>query len=93
MEFIIVAGCLIVSFLVSGWTTSIMWSWFIVPLFSLPAITIPQAIGLSIILKSLSGFKISEESAGIDEILKATGKQVFMYIFILGIAWCVTRFM
>lgn len=37
-----------------GFTLSILWGWFIVPLFGLPALSIPFAIGLSLVVGFLS---------------------------------------
>lgn len=40
--------------LVYGITVSILWGWFVVPLFHLPMLTIPQALGLSLAVKYLT---------------------------------------
>ena len=32
--------------IVGGWALSVMWGWFIVPLFNLPTLGIAQAVGL-----------------------------------------------
>ena len=34
----------------SGWALSLLWSWFIVTAFALPALSIPQALGLSLVV-------------------------------------------
>jgi hypothetical protein len=41
---------LVVSSIWSGYVLSILWSWFMVTTFGLPELSIPQAIGLSLIL-------------------------------------------
>jgi hypothetical protein len=33
-------------YILHGWALSIVWGWFMVPLFSLPALSVPFAIGL-----------------------------------------------
>lgn len=38
----------------SGWALSILWSWFMVAVFALPALTIPQAIGVSLVVSYLT---------------------------------------
>lgn len=93
MEFIILVGSLVASLTVSGWATALLWSWFVVPTFSLSPITIVQAIGLSIIFKALHGFDMSGKSEGIGEIIMLTFKQVFMYVFVIIIAWIVRLWM
>lgn len=36
--------------LISGWALSVMWLWFVVPLFGLPHLSVAQAIGLGLIV-------------------------------------------
>jgi hypothetical protein len=36
-----------------GWAISILWGWFVAPVFGLPAITISQAAGLSLVLSAM----------------------------------------
>lgn len=38
----------------SGWALSLLWAWFVVGIFAAPALTIPQAIGLSLIASYLT---------------------------------------
>ncbi len=42
------------SFIANGWALSVMWGWFVVPLFGLPALSIPAAIGLSMVVGMLT---------------------------------------
>ena len=37
-----------------GWVLSILWGWFMVPLFGLPALSIPAAIGVSLVAALLT---------------------------------------
>ena len=41
---------LIVSPIANGWALSILWKWFIVPLFGLGSLSIAQAIGLGLVV-------------------------------------------
>ena len=45
---------MVLSAIFSGYALSVLWSWFIVPTFGLPAISIPVAIGISIIVGYMS---------------------------------------
>lgn len=36
-----------VSSVLNGWAFSILWGWFIVPTFAIPALSVPLAIGIS----------------------------------------------
>lgn len=47
-----------------GFVFSVLWGWFAAPLFGLPAITIPQAIGLSLVLSASRIAVKSQESDG-----------------------------
>ena len=38
----------------SGWALSILWGWFVVPVFGLPALTIAQAVGVSYVVSFLT---------------------------------------
>lgn len=42
--------------MVGGWVLSIVWTWFVIPLFPMaPILTIPQAIGFSLVTGMLAG--------------------------------------
>lgn len=45
----IVIVSVIVSVLMNGWVLSILWGWFISPLFGLPPLSVASAIGLALI--------------------------------------------
>ncbi len=45
----------VVGTIANGWALSTLWGWFIVPLFGLPALTIPYALGIS----TIAGFLLS----------------------------------
>lgn len=49
-----VAALLILLPILSGWVLSVLWGWFIVPAFHLPALSIPAAIGVSLIAGKLT---------------------------------------
>ena len=94
MEFLLLIGSMIVSLVASGWATSILWLWFVVPTFSLSPITTLQAVGLAIVFRAFHGFDMSDKSrVTTGEVVMLTFKQVFMYIFVVVIAWFVTLFM
>lgn len=47
----------ILAIVIYGFTLSVLWGWFIVPVFEAPEITIIQSVGLSLTVKSFSGFR------------------------------------
>ncbi len=38
----------------NGWALHILWGWFIVPVFALPMLEVPQAIGISVVVSFLT---------------------------------------
>lgn len=47
----------------SGFTLSVLWGWFVVPLFSLPALSVAQAYGVALVLRAANGLKYSDKGA------------------------------
>lgn len=45
---------LVASVTFSGYTLSVLWGWFIVPMFGLPALAIPAALGVMLIATYLT---------------------------------------
>ena len=50
---LLAAGIIIGSSVLGGWVLSLLWAWFLVPM-GLPAITIAQAIGVSLVISMLT---------------------------------------
>ena len=64
----------------SGWVLSIVWAWFVMPLFPLvPILTIPQAIGFSLVTGMLAG-----SSSQTDNKERTTGEAI---VHLLAIAF------
>ena len=40
--------------LLNGWVLSVLWGWFAVPVFGLPALSIPAALGVQVIVSFLT---------------------------------------
>lgn len=45
---------LAISSILNGWVLSILWGWFISPVFGIPVITVGQAIGLAMVVSYLT---------------------------------------
>jgi hypothetical protein len=41
---------LVLNVILTGWVLSILWAWFIVPVFSAPALSIPYALGVALVV-------------------------------------------
>jgi uncharacterized protein YqgC (DUF456 family) len=50
LGFLLIMGLLFVTAVLKGWVLSILWGWFIVPIFGLPLLGIVPAIGVSLAL-------------------------------------------
>lgn len=46
----LVPAMLLASATLGGWIISILWSWYVVPTFGIKCITVPQAIGVDLIV-------------------------------------------
>lgn len=46
---LVVPITLVISYGLGGWVLSVLWGWFIVPLFDVSQITVLQAIGLTVV--------------------------------------------
>lgn len=52
--FVLIGGIVVASTLLRGWVLSILWRWFMVPTLGLPALSIPQAIGIALVVGMLT---------------------------------------
>ena len=52
---------IIVSSIWRGYVLSILWAWFLVPAFGLPVLSIPSAIGLSLVVSMLTNHRTGRE--------------------------------
>jgi hypothetical protein len=83
------------SIIMHGWVLSIMWRWFMVPLFGLPVLTIPYAIGISAVVALFKGNSTTNK----DDNKTATAKflEALFVAFVaplisLGFGWIVLQF-
>lgn len=81
----------VISSILRGYVLSVLWGWFVVPTFGLPALSIPIAIGISMIL-AFTTHQISVKK----EEDKSVGTQfsniILHPLLVLGIGWIVTLF-
>ena len=79
-----------------GYVLTVLWSWFVVPTFSLPALALAPAIGLSLIISFLTyQHDSAKEPEGefADRMAKAIALALLMPAMVLGIGWVVHQFM
>jgi len=81
--------------LLRGWVISIMWGWFVVPVFHLPVLGVLQAIGLALV----AGMMLGHSSAKINKdksLLTLVGEFIviaFSPFVALFIGWIIHSFM
>lgn len=86
---------MILSSMWKGYVFSVLWKWFIVSTFGLPAISIPIAIGVGMLVGMLThqSTHTSNDSSGVGErIATAAMLAFFLPLITLGIASIVKTF-
>lgn len=87
---------LIVSAVWGGYVLTVLWGWFIVPVFELPALTIPHAIGLAMVVTYLTyqaDFKTEETRSEMKQFATACAYVFIKPAIALGIGWIVQFWM
>lgn len=47
----------------SGFTLSVLWGWFVVPMFGLPALSVAQAYGIALVVRAAKGLDTRTEKS------------------------------
>ncbi len=88
---------IVVSAIANGFVLSVMWSWFVVPVFGIAALTVVQAIGFSMVVSFLTYHDTESKT---DDSKSLTEKIIYMVMmaimrpaFTLGIAWIIHLFL
>lgn len=86
------------SAVVYGWALSKLWTWFMVPAFHLPALSIVMAIGITttvrlITYQSSADAPNEKDEGPFERLLEASIKAFLVPLFMLGFGWCVKQFM
>lgn len=78
---------------IHGWALSVLWSWFIVPIFSLPLLTIPQSIGVACVVALFKSIPSSnkDETTG-EKVGKIVGGLIAP-LFAVAFGWIVKGFL
>lgn len=72
----------------TGLTLSVLWGWFIAPLFGLPALTVWQAYGVALVASTLRSSKYSKTDESFGEVMaKALVVPPFVTGLTLLIGW------
>ena len=79
----------------SGLTLSLLWAWFVVPVFAVPVLSVLQAYGLALVVRVAHG--IQAQPKGEDGFGAALGRAIILPPFIAGlfllVGWVVKSWM
>ncbi len=92
---VLVVVTIIVSSLMNGWVLSILWDWFVSPLFGLPPLSIAAAIGFSLVAGMLTKQETQSNNEGKETstlIAEMIAKSVISPLVILLFGWVVNMF-
>lgn len=92
-----ILALLVPAMMYQGYVTTVLWKWFMVSYFGLKELSIPVAIGASLLVSHHRLTTKDPEMSNYDEPFKVMGV-FFTKVFVqpsvvLGIGWLVTRFM
>lgn len=82
--------------ILQGWVLTVLWSWFVVPTFDLPELSIAVAIGLSLIVGMFRGYNTTTTKDENEETSTKVAKVVVLFfgpLFVLFMGWIVHLFM
>jgi len=87
-------GLMVMSSIINGFVLTKLWAWFMVPAFGLPQLSIPIAIGVSMVVKYLTYQKPpeSKDENNVNKIGEALGFVIFYPLITLFIGWVVHFF-
>lgn len=79
----------------NGYVLSVMWGWFVVPTFDLPQLSIPAAIGASMVASYLTAKPTAHrDDRDSNEILSGALAHTFLLpLFAMGLGWIVNLWM
>jgi len=76
--------------IMSAFTLTVLWDWFVVTTFQLPALRIPQALGLGLIVSYFTMNRTTDPSKDFSDVMVDAITKPFVF---LGLGWVVHLFM
>jgi hypothetical protein len=87
----------ITSTIVNGWALSLLWAWFVVPIFELPTLSLMQAIGIAMLINfstsNLAKEKIQVEKGWTDIIGHYLGGAIGYSVITVFFGWIISNLM
>jgi len=88
----VIAG-IVIATIANGFVLKTLWVWFAVPLFPVPHLSIPQALGLSLVGEVLVGTTGVKKEGQPEEPGAAVVTAVLRPLVVLAVGWIVTWFL
>ena len=88
---LVVAGSIM-----SGWALSVLWGWFVVPLFDVPSLTIPYALGLGLVIGLFipaTAKSTSDDATILDMVIHGLVKAFCVPLLAVFIGWILLGFL
>ena len=92
--FVAAIALIVVGSIMNGWVLSIMWGWFVVPLFGVPVLKVAPAIGVALVAKMLT-HQSSSKSNEKKDTSETVGELIAAFLspmVTLLIGWIVLQF-
>ncbi len=91
------SAAIIIGSVVNGWALTILWGWFIAPIFGLPILTIPQAIGVGMVVTFFTKHAIRTKETEPKDFTTALRETlitiIFTPAFTVGMGYIVSLFL
>lgn len=92
-SFVVVTSCIVLGVLWGGYVFSILWGWFMVPIFQLPVLTVAQGIGIVLVMTLYIPSQKSEKKDFKEIFCDSILLSIFRPLLALGIGWIVRLFL
>jgi len=87
---------IVASSAMNGWALSVMWGWFVIPVFGLPPLSVVAAIGISMVVRMMTWTGDGDNDSGKssqEKIITAIAKAFISPLITLAIGYIVHSFM
>lgn len=92
----IIVGTIVIGSIANGYTLSLLWKWFVVPVFDIPVLSVVQAIGFGMVITFLTRHSTSSGDKAKD-IYEAAGEMLgnaILYpVLVIALGYIVTLFL
>lgn len=88
---IVVIPSSIVIMAVRGYVIAMLWLWFVVDTFDVPALSLWQACGIALIFETFDGYQVPQDSDDATPV-KTIVMTIAYYLIIIGVGWIIHSF-